>query len=266
MKIGFIGGGIMAEAMIAGIIRESFLPTEIYLSEIKKDRLIYLQNKFNINSAREDFFETVDLVILAVKPQVLFSLIEDIKDDINEKHLIISIVAGIPLDKICKKLSTGHVVRAMPNISSLIGEGVTVLCKSSDEISENRIAIVEKIFNSIGNYKWIKEDCFDAASVISSSGPAYVYRFIEAMTDSAVALGLSRELAQSLVIDTITGGSSMVKKTGEHPRILSDKVASSGGITIQGLQAMEKAGFSTALDEGIKKAYERSVELSHKEE
>lgn len=262
MRVGFIGGGNMSEAIISGMVKESFLPSEIYVSEIKKDRLSYLQNKFNINSAGEDFFKTVELVILAVKPQVLLDLMEDIKDDINEKHLVVSIVAGIHSEKICKKLSTGHVIRAMPNTPSLIGKGVTVLCQSSDEISAERIAAVEKIFSSIGCYKWIEEDCFDAVSAISGSGPAYVYRFIEAMTDSAVALGVSRELAQSLVVDTIIGGSAMVKEADKHPRVLSDKVTSPGGTTIQGLQAMEKAGFSTAINEGIKKAYERSIDLS----
>ena len=261
MKIGFIGGGNIAEAIIAGMVKESFLPSEIYVSEIKKDRLSYLQNKFNISSAEEDFFKMVELIILAVKPQVLFGLMEDIKDNINEKHLVISIAAGIPLEKICKKLSTGHVIRAMPNTPSLIGKGVTVLCKSSDEISHKRISTVEKIFSSTGCYKWIEEDYFDVVTAISASGPAYVYHFIEAMTNSAVALGVPRELAQSLIVDTIIGGSVMVKETGEHPRALSDKVNSPGGMTIQGLQAMEKAGFSTAIDEGIKKAYERSIDI-----
>ena len=262
MKIGFIGGGNMAEAIIAGMAKESFIPSDIYVSEIKEERLSYLKDKFNINEAGEDFFETVSIVVLAVKPQVLFDLMEDIKDDINEKHLVVSIVAGIPSEKICKKLSTGHVIRAMPNTPSLIGKGVTVLCQSSDEITSDKIEAVENIFGSVGCFKWIDEDYFDAVSAISGCGPAYVYRFIEAMTDSAVSLGVQRELAQSLVVDTIIGGSSMVKETGEHPRVLLDKVTSPGGTTIQGLQAMEKEGFSSAVDEGIKKAYARSIDLS----
>ena len=262
MKVGFIGGGNMAEAIIAGMVKESFSPSDIYVSEINEERLNYMKDRFNIEVAGADFFETVDIVFLAVKPQVLFDLMEDIKDEITENHLVVSIVAGIPSEKICKKLSTGHVVRAMPNTPSLIGKGVTVLCQSSEDIVDEQIEAVERIFGSVGSFKWIDEDYFDAVSAISGSGPAYVYRFIEAMTDSALSLGVPRALAQSLVVDTIIGGSGMVKETGEHPRVLSDKVTSPGGTTIQGLQAMEKEGFSSAVSEGIKKAYARSIELS----
>ena len=138
MKVGFIGGGNMAEAIIAGMVKESFSPSDIYVSEINEERLNYMKDRFNIEVAGADFFETVDIVFLAVKPQVLFDLMEDIKDEITENHLVVSIVAGIPSEKICKKLSTGHVVRAMPNTPSLIGKGVTVLCQSSEDIVDEQ--------------------------------------------------------------------------------------------------------------------------------
>lgn len=262
MKVGFIGGGNMAEAIIAGMVKNSFLPSDIYVSEIRKERTDYLKEKFSINGANDDFFEVVDIVVLAVKPQVLFDLLEDIKDDVVEKHLVISIVAGIPTEKICKKLSTGHVVRAMPNTPSLVGKGMTVLCQSSDGINDEKIEAVNSIFESVGQYKWIDEDYFDGVTAISGSGPAYVYRFIETMIDSAVGLGLPRDLARALVVETVLGAATMVEKTGEHPRVLSDKVTSPGGTTIHGLLEMEKEGFSNAVNEGIKKAYTRSIELS----
>lgn len=259
--VGFIGGGNIAEGIFSGMLKKGFQKDSIKVLEVKEERCTFLKKCYGFDINLESFFQEVDVVVLAVKPQIVMDVLEDIKDEIGENHLVISVVAGLSSEKICKKLSTSQVVRAMPNTPSLIGQGITALTKGSDEISQEKISLVEEIFSSVGTFLWTEEAYFNGITALSGSGPAYVYKFIEALEDAGVLIGLPRPLAKDLALKTILGSTLMVEESDKNTKELSDQVTSPGGTTINGLSALERAGFSKAVERAVEKAYERSLEL-----
>lgn len=254
----------MAEAIFSGMLKSGFKEENIILFDIDKNRLDSLKNKYGVNYRRDarELIEGSDIIILAVKPQMMISVCQEISQYAFENKIVVSIVAGIGLEGIKRYLKTNKMVRVMPNTPALISRGISALCLYDKKyFLEEDILNIEKIFASIGEYAWLEENQFNGVTAVSGSGPAYVYRFVEAFIDSGVLIGLSRELATKLVVETVIGSIYMVKETKESPKTLEGQVTSSGGTTIHGLTAMEKSNFSNSIKDGIKAAFKRAEEL-----
>ena len=265
MKLALIGLGKMGTALLQGLIRGSLDRTE----EITGcDPLVEDSDSneryFNIKTRKDNLagVRDADIIILAVKPQLMSEVLAGIADYTDGK-LIISIAAGIAIEKIKSRVAdTARVVRVMPNTPALIGEGMSAFCTGGG-ISESDRKIVAEILQSVGEAVEVEESLMDAVTGLSGSGPAYVYLIIEALADGGVLMGLARETAQKLAVQTVLGSARMVLETGKHPGELKDAVTSPAGTTIRALEILEEKGLRSALIEAVKAAAERSRELNN---
>lgn len=262
-KIGFIGGGKMAEALIKGIIQSQFTDSsKIITVEPVAERRQALSELYEINvTADAQAVADCGIVILAVKPQIMGSVLDGLKDIINENHLIVSIAAGIPLSfiegRLCKKC---RVIRVMPNTPALVLEGASALSGGAATTPDD-IEICQNIFSAVGKCVTVDEKYLDAVTGLSGSGPAYVFSFIEALVDGGVKVGLAREDAELLAMQTVLGSVRLAMETGDHPAVLRAMVTSPGGTTIAGLHKLEKEGFRAAVMSCVEEATRRSKEL-----
>ena len=263
MKIGFLGGGNMAEALIAGMVKGDFRPQDILAADISVDRLDYLEASYGLRRAEaRDLLLESDAVILAVKPQILPQVLPGLAGDISPDTLIISIAAGISLKDLEILSGSRRIIRVMPNTPALVGYGVSVLSKAPlGTVQKADEALAQQIFSAVGDALWLEEEQMDAVTALSGSGPAFVYRFADAMAESGVLMGLTRDLSSRLAVGTLLGAAMMLKENPDSPRTLESKVTSPGGTTIHGLAAMEKNNFSNSVKEGILAAVQRSREL-----
>lgn len=266
-KIGFIGAGNMASAVINGLINgKVFEPKDIYVSDPDKQKLESFK-KLNIhtNGTNEETVKNCDYIILAVKPNVYDLVLKQISklQDLQDK-VFISIAAGISIQYIKKYFSFPvKVVRVMPNTPALIGEGMTMTC-CAPPVEEKEFELVNQIFNSVGKTETIDEEYMNEIIAVNSSSPAYVYIMIEAMADAAVMSGIPREMAYRVASQAVAGAAKMVLETGMHPAALKDMVCSPGGTTIQAVHQLEKAGFRACLMDAMEKCTEKAIELNKK--
>jgi pyrroline-5-carboxylate reductase len=265
-KIAFIGPGIMAQAMIAGLLRNKMAPPKNLLaSGPRLERVEELQTKYDIipftdnaKAARQ-----ADVVVLSVKPQRIDKVLQGLKGTVKPDALVLSIVAGAPIAKISDILGHPTVIRAMPNTPARIGEGITVWTAVENASDEQR-ELGRQILLALGKEVYVEEEDFlDKATALSGTGPAYVYLFMEAMVDAGVHLGFSRRIAEELVVETLRGAVDYYDRGGEtrHLARLRNQVTSPGGTSAEALYYLEKAGFRTAVSRAIWAAYERSVSL-----
>lgn len=262
-KIGFIGGGNMAEALIKGLLTGDFPAERILVSEPSELRREHLQEEFGIELASDNLklMEKAEIVILAIKPQIVVEVLEEVAGAYRNSKLIISILAGVPTGTIEKFFQGApRVVRVMPNTPALVGEGASVICPGHHAGSKD-LAMVKQLLESVGTVQQIDERQMDAATGLSGSGPAYIYTVIEALADGGVRQGLRRDVAHALAVQTVVGAALMVRETGEHPAILRDQVCSPGGTAISGISSLEKNGLRTTLMEAVTAAANRSREL-----
>lgn len=264
VKIGFLGGGQMAEALVKGIIRARlFTPGQIVVVDPAEVRRQLLVKEFGVTVAEDSSCLTdCEVVILAVKPQVLPGLLKSNRPHFSKKQLVISIAAGISLGVLESSLEgcDCRVIRVMPNTPALISEGAAALCGGS-RASETDLETAGSIFAAVGKSVILKEAEMDAVTGLSGSGPAYVFSFIEALIDGGVKVGLNRDVAEVLVLQTVLGSVKLAIETGRHPADLRAMVTSPGGTTIAGLHEMEKAGFQGILMDAVEAATRRSREL-----
>ena len=262
--LGFVGGGQMAEALINGLLSKEFLkPGQIKVSDLSKDRRNHLREAFGINTTPEnkEAVKGSKIIILAVKPQVMSIVIEDIGPVVSSNHLVVSIAAGITAHSLEKRLPEGtRVVRVMPNTPALVQAGAAALCKGSSA-SQGDLDIVRQILEAVGKAVVVPEAFMDAVTGLSGSGPAYVFTFIEGLIDAGVREGLSRTVAQELVVQTVLGAALMCQSTGKHPAELTAMVTSPGGTTVAGLHVLERAALRGILLDAVRAATERSREL-----
>jgi pyrroline-5-carboxylate reductase len=266
LQITFIGPGVMAEAMIAGIIRKKIAaPERMSASGPRPQRLEEFHKKYGI-TVFEDNAEAArlaDVVVLSVKPQRLGRVLEGLKGSIRSNALVLSIVAGAPLSKISGVLEHDAVVRSMPNTPAQIGEGITVWTAAS-AASLEQIEIARQILSALGDEEFVEEESYlDMATALSGTGPAYVFLFMEAMVDAGVHLGFPRRLAEKLVAQTLRGSVNYYTRSNDpqHLAALRNQVTSPGGTSAAALYYLEKAGFRTAISRAIWAAYERSQQL-----
>lgn len=264
MKIGFIGLGNMASAMIGGMIGTgAFKPGEITGSDNAQEAADKASEKFGI-TAGTDNRETArqaDVLVFAVKPQFLPEVIAGVKDIVDDKKLVISIVAGKSIEWIetefGKKL---RIIRCMPNTPALVGEGCTCICLKEDVLEADR-ELALRMMNSFGKGNILPERLIDAFVGVSGSSPAYVFLFIEAMADAAVQAGMPRKQAYEFAAQAVYGSAKMVLETGRHPAELKDMVCSPAGTTIEAVKVLEERGFRAAVIDAVEACVNKSRNL-----
>ena len=260
--IAFIGGGNMASAIIGGLIRQGMQPTQITVVEPFAETAAKLLKDFGITalSAAGDALAQADLVVWAVKPQMFSEAAAPVMPHTG-KALHLSVAAGIRTDSICRWVGTDRVVRCMPNTPALVGQGITALFPNPSVTAADK-ALVAQVIGTTGQYLWVdKESQLDAVTALSGSGPAYVFYFLEAMTEAGVGMGLSAEQAYKLAVATFAGASSLAAASTESPELLRQRVTSKGGTTYAAITAMEAAGIKPAFVKAMQAAEQRAREL-----
>jgi len=257
--IGFIGGGNMAEAIIKGIIHKH--AGDIMVSEPREERRGYLEKTYTIKTTprNKDVAENCDIIIIAVKPQDMSTVLDDISDVISEDKAVVSIAAGIMLSYLSKRLKTRKIVRVMPNTPALIQEGMSVMTMC-ECIHDKDIGIIRDIFMSVGRLLVLPEHYMDAVTALSGSGPAFYAYFVEAMIEGATRMGLGREDAETLAVQTLLGTARLLD-TGMRTSRLREMVTSPGGTTAAGLKVCEERGFRDIVVAAIESATNRAKEL-----
>jgi pyrroline-5-carboxylate reductase len=259
-----LGGGMMAENILRGILRAKLLgPDRITVSDLQAERLSHLRDTYKVATSRDnaDVAAKAGLIILAVKPQNMKTLLEEIKPALSESRLIISIAAGVKTKTLADGLGAhARIVRTMPNIGAKVLASATALC-AGPGATQDDLAAAKEIFEAIGSTVVVNEDLMDAVTGLSGSGPAYFFQFIEALADAGVRAGLTRQVAVKLAAQTCLGAAQLVLETGESPAVLKDQVTSPAGTTIEGLRVLEAAGVRGAIINAVSAAVERSKEL-----
>ena len=266
-KIAFIGPGVMAEAMIAGLIRTGLAAgNDMAAAGPRAERGARLAEKYGLlfTQKNKEAASGADVVVLSVKPQQLENALGDLKGQIKNGSLVLSIVAGAGIARISKAIGHEIIVRAMPNTPARIGEGITVWT-ASDRVSVEKKELAEQILGALGENVYMEEEGFlDKATALSGTGPAYVYLFMEAMVDAGVHLGFPRRVAEKLVVETLRGSVDFYDQSDEGPQHLArlrNQVTSPGGTSAEAIYYLEKAGFRTAISRAIWAAFERSRDL-----
>ncbi len=264
-KIGFIGTGNMGEALIGGIISSgSASPEKIICSDVSKERLKFMQETYGIRITTDntEVASSSDVVIYAVKPQIMAAVLRETADKLDMSKLIISIAAGVPMIAIEVALDKElRLIRVMPNVAALVKEGAAAIASGKHALKED-IELTMSIFNSVGKSIFLGENyLMDAVTGLSGSGPAYIFLIIDALADAGVKVGLSRKDSIALATQTVLGSAKMLQETGAHPGQLKDMVTSPGGTAIAGLHNLEKGGLRTTLINAVEAATNRSKEL-----
>jgi pyrroline-5-carboxylate reductase len=262
-KITFIGPGVMAEAMIAGLIRQELAsPENLLASGPREERGWELHNKYGIRTTIDNTAAAsdADVVVLSVKPQRLTDVMTGLYK-IRPEALVLSIVAGASMKKISKTLKHEAVVRSMPNTPGQIGEGITVWAASKGTTDAQQ-EMARRILGALGEEVFVEDESYlDMATALSGTGPAYVFLFTEALIDAGVHMGFPRRIAEQLVLKTIRGSVDYYNHAERHPATLRNQVTSPGGTSAEALYYLEKAGFRTAISRAVWAAYQRSLEL-----
>lgn len=260
-KIGFIGGGNMGGAMMSGLVKTGVCkPEQVTVFDVYAPTLEKLHGELGINTTNsvEQLIDSSDIIVLAVKPQVLPSVLEQNGAKITTDKLVISIAAGITLDRLTGLLSEQHkIVRVMPNTPAMVGEGMAGICTNPNVTEEEKAEVLE-MFNCFGKAELVPEKLIDAVVGVSGSSPAYVYMFIEALADGAVREGMPRPQAYKFAAQAVLGSAKMVLESGKHPGELKDMVCSPAGTTIESVYALEKSGMRAAVMEAVHVAAEKN--------
>jgi len=264
-KIGFIGGGNMAEALISGLVHsDAARPENIICSDIREEPLAELQRKYGIatTTSNIEVAEKAEILIYATKPQILASVLRETAGVLDKSKLIISIAAGVPLAAIQSGLQKElRLIRVMPNICAFVKESATAIA-AGKYVEEGDIELAKAIFDSVGISVFIKENILmDAFTGLSGSGPAYVFLIIDAMADAGVKMGLSRKDSLLLSTQTVLGSAKLLLESKEHPGQLKDRVTSPGGTSIAGIHTLEQGGLRTTIMDAVEAATNRSREL-----
>jgi pyrroline-5-carboxylate reductase len=261
--IGFVGTGNMGEALIRGLLKAGVAePGQIVGSDPRRDRAAELGERYAIRTTHDnvEVARQADILILAIKPQVMERVLEEIGSEIHAHALVISIAAGVPLSAIEARLPQARVIRTMPNTPALVGAAATAIAVGG-HATDDDLKAAQSIFDSVGMTVTLDEAQMDAVTGLSGSGPAYVFLVIEALSDAGVKVGLSRHHAQALAAQTLLGSAKLLIETDEHPGRLKDMVTSPGGTAIAGLHTIEAGGLRTTLMDAVEAATKRSQEL-----
>jgi pyrroline-5-carboxylate reductase len=263
-RLGFLGAGNMATALIRGLLHADVLPaTRILASDVQTERLAQLAAEHGIRTTMDNhqLLRESDVVVLAVKPQVVDRVLTQIGGDVRPDQLVVSVVAGVPVDALESRLPAGsRVVRAMPNTPATVRAGATAVAGGT-HASTDDLRVARELFEAVGRVVQLDETLLDAVTGLSGSGPAYVMLIIEALADGGVKVGLHRDTALLLAAQTVFGSAKLLLDTGEHPGRLKDMVTSPGGTAIAGLHTLESGALRKTLIDAVECATERAAEL-----
>jgi pyrroline-5-carboxylate reductase len=264
IKITFIGGGNMGEAMLSAVLdRGLSTPPAVSVSDVAEARRQHLEQKYGV-AVMSDNRQAVtrgDVVVLAIKPQNLKDVMAGLKGQLNPAQLVLSIIAGARIKTLCLGLDHGCVVRAMPNTPAQIGEGISVWT-ATPEVTGPQRGWAGSILGAMGKEIYVDDEKYlDMVTAVSGSGPAYIFLMVEALVEAAVNIGLPRDMAQELVLQTLLGSGHFVQKSGRPPAELRRMVTSPGGTTAEALLRLEKGEFSDLIRQAVNAAYNKAKEL-----
>ncbi|HEU5321680.1 MAG TPA: pyrroline-5-carboxylate reductase [Methylomirabilota bacterium] len=263
-RVGFVGAGNMGEALIKGLVQAGLVPpADVAAADVRADRTRDLARQYGIRAAagNADLVGGSDVVVLAVKPQIMGAVLREIAPALTPGHLVISIAAGVATSTLRGVLGPDvRLIRVMPNTPALVLEGATAIARGPG-LAADDLHTAEQIFGAVGRVVVLDEELMDAVTGLSGSGPAYVAVVIESLADGGVKMGLDRATAMTLATQTVLGAARLLAETGLHPGALKDMVSSPGGTTIAGIAALEEGGIRTALIRAVERATLRSREL-----
>jgi pyrroline-5-carboxylate reductase len=264
MKISFVGGGVMAEAILSGIVGAKVAPSsDICVGEPSENRRRHLEDTYSIRTTSNNLeaVEGAGLTVLAVKPQTLPYVYPELSGNLSADNTVVSIVAGATMSRLSSGLGHAAIIRVMPNTPGQIGAGMT-MWMASDAVPKDTVDTARAIVQTLGKEIYTDDEkMIDMATALSASGPAYVFLFIESLIDAGVYLGLARDVSWQLAIQTVLGSTQLVADTGIHPAELKDMVTSPGGTTIEALRALEEGRFRALVLNAVNAAYEKSKAL-----
>ena len=264
MKIAFVGGGNMGEVMLSAILDKGLsIKQAIFVSDISEARRQHLEQEYGVAVTSDNRLAVGrgEVVILAVKPQNLTEVMAELNGRLKPAQLVLSIIAGTKIDTLRRGLNHSSVVRAMPNTPAQIGEGISVWTATA-EVTKPQKGWVASILGAMGKEVYVDDEKYiNMATAVSGSGPAYVFLFVEALVDAAVDIGLPRNMAQELVLQTLLGSGRFLQKSGKEPAELRRMVASPGGTTAEALLQFEKGGFKDLVLQAVTAAYEKAKRL-----
>jgi pyrroline-5-carboxylate reductase len=264
MKIAFIGGGNMGEAIVASLLNKQVtLPENIIVSDASSARREHLKQMHNVKVTDSNLEAALgaNIIILAVKPQVLPEVMPDLSGRLKKSQLILSIIAGVKIDTLRNGLKHMSIVRTMPNTPTQIGMSMTVWT-ATEEVTESQKKTTRSILSAMGKEIFVEnERTLDMVTAVSGSGPAYFFLFVEAFIDAAVNIGLPRDMAKVMVLKTMLGAGNLIEKSGTDPAELREMVTSKGGTTAAALKVFEEGKFRGLIAKAVEAAYNRSREL-----
>lgn len=264
VRVGFIGGGNMAEALVRGLLAAGYLPSALLVSEPVAARRRLLARRYGVGVTEDNLalVQRCETVVLAVKPQILGELLAAVAAVATKKELFVSIAAGVPLARLQAGLgASARIVRVMPNTPCLVGKGASVLCAGA-AARPSDIRTVRNLFAAVGDAHVVSDEKhLHAVTALSGSGPAYIYRFAEALLEAGTRAGLDKDLAAALTFQTIAGAAEMMLTTGQSPEDLRRAVSSPGGTTLAGLARLDEGGLTDTVVAAVRAAAKRSVEL-----
>ena len=263
IQLGMIGGGMMGEALISRLVAQDiYVAEQILVSDPQAERRKFLSDRYGVQTTSENLeVAQAEILLLAIKPQMFDRVVAELAGDKpTPPSLVLSILAGTPLEKLERAFSGNAVIRAMPNTPATVGAGITAIAPGQ-LAQPHHLEQATRIFGAVGEVVEVAESYMDAITGLSGSGPGYVALIIEALADGGVAVGLPRAIATKLAIQTVKGSAQLLQETGMHPAQLKDQVTSPGGTTIAGIAHLERAGVRSALIEAVRAAYVRSQEL-----
>jgi pyrroline-5-carboxylate reductase len=263
-RIGFVGGGNMAGALVRGLLQsKTVTPDQIRASDVKQERLAELHDKYGVETSadNEELARWADVVVIAVKPQIVDRVLGAVASALSEGDLVVSIAAGVPIEALEARLPPGtRVVRAMPNTAAIALAAATAIAPGAHATAAD-VEVARALFEAVGRCVVLDESLLDAVTGLSGSGPAYVMLMIEALADGGVKVGLGRDTALLLAAQTVYGAAKLQLETGEHPGRLKDMVTSPGGTAIAGLHTLEAGGLRRTLIDAVEVASRRAAEL-----
>lgn len=264
MRLALIGGGAMGEAILAASLQAGVLAVDqVSVAEQVDARRQQLTGLYSVHTTPEPATAASDsdIIVLAVKPQDFLRVAAGLKDSLTPAQTVVSIMAGVTISSLKSGLNLARIVRAMPNTPAQVGEGMTVWT-ATEEVDSEALAEVRAIFAAMGKEASVPDEHYlDMVTAISGSGPAYVFLFIEALVDAGVNIGLSRELATTMALQTVEGSAKYASQSGRHLAELRNQVTSPGGTTAEAIRALEAQGFRSAISEAVMAAYNRSQAL-----
>jgi pyrroline-5-carboxylate reductase len=266
-KVGFLGAGNMGEAMIKGLLQAGLVPAAaIAATDARRERLDQVVRQYGIRAAASNpaLVSESDVVILAVKPQVMAAVLREIATAVDARKLLVSIAAGMATRTLREFLGKpARLIRVMPNTPALVLAGVTAIARA-EGLDAGDLETAQELFGAVGRVVVLDEDALDAVTGLSGSGPAYVAIVIESLADGGVKMGLDRATALTLAAQTVLGSAKLLLETGAHPGQLKDMVASPGGTTIAGIAALEEGGVRRTFIAAVERATQRSKELGRR--